>query len=189
MRKKKTATIMVASALAGLFSISAFAGAWQSDANGWWWQNDDGTYPVSSWQWLDGNNDGISECYYFNENGYMLADTTTPDGYIVNSDGAWIVNGAIQTQQAQQTQQPQNEAEAIPDVSGTYIGDGITCSIVNEGNSNYWVELSGLEKGYLPDYIGNGVFEIAGYIRYTFSGNSLTVEYPSFGEVYHLTKQ
>ena len=73
-------------------------------------------------------------------------------------------------------------------MAGTYIGSGITCSITDEGNNNYWVELSGLEKDYLPNYIGNGAFEIPGYIRYTFSGNTLTVQYMT-GETYQLVKQ
>ena len=84
-------------------AMTSFAG-WQSDANGYWWQNDDGTWPSNSWQWLDGNGDGVAECYYFDGNGYMLANTTTPDGYQVNIDGAWTVNGVVQTQGTQQNQ-------------------------------------------------------------------------------------
>ena len=53
---------------------------------------------MNSWQWLDGNNDGIAESYYFDGNGYMLANTTTSDGYTVKADGAWTVNGVVQTQ-------------------------------------------------------------------------------------------
>ncbi len=49
------------------------------------------------WQWLDGNEDGIAECYAFDREGWMYADTATPDGYTVNTDGAWAVNGAVQT--------------------------------------------------------------------------------------------
>ena len=84
-------------------TMTSFAG-WQSGMNGWWWQNDDGTYPTNTWQWLDGNGDGVAECYYFDGNGYMLANTTTPDGYQVNIDGAWTVNGVVQTQRTQQNQ-------------------------------------------------------------------------------------
>ena len=47
--------------------------------------------------WM-GMGDGVAECYYFNGDGYMLANTTTPDGYTVNADGAWTVNGVVQTQ-------------------------------------------------------------------------------------------
>lgn len=78
-------------------SFQAFAGEWKKDTTGWWWQNDNGTYPVNKWEWLDGNKDGIAECYYFNESGYCLIATTTPDNYTVNESGAWTVNGVVQT--------------------------------------------------------------------------------------------
>lgn len=81
-------------------SMTVLAAGWQQNATGWWWQNDDGSWPANSWQWLDGNRDGVAECYYFDGNGYMLANTTTPDGYMVNADGAWTVNGVVQTQGA-----------------------------------------------------------------------------------------
>ena len=48
-------------------------------------------------QTVDGNGDGVAECYYFDGNGYILANTTTPDGYQVNAGGAWIQNGAVKT--------------------------------------------------------------------------------------------
>ena len=41
--------------------------------------------------------DGIAECYYFDGSGYMLSNTTTPDGYVVNGDGAWTEGGAVKT--------------------------------------------------------------------------------------------
>ena len=53
---------LTAAAAIGVFCISmtSFAGQWRSDANGWWWQNDDGSYPTFCWQWIDGNDDGIA---------------------------------------------------------------------------------------------------------------------------------
>lgn len=78
-------------------STTVFAGTWKQDSKGWWYQNDNASYPVSQWQWIDGNNDGTAECYYFNSEGYCLINTTTPDGYTVNADGAWTINGIIQT--------------------------------------------------------------------------------------------
>ena len=58
------------------------------------------TFPTlaGQWQWQDVNGDGISECYYYDDNGNMLTNTTTPDGYIVDSNGAWVVDGVVQTQ-------------------------------------------------------------------------------------------
>jgi len=65
-------------------SIISYAGEWKSDAKGYWYQEDNGDYPVSTWRHIDGKD------YYFDSNGYMLANTTTPDGYKVGADGAWI---------------------------------------------------------------------------------------------------
>lgn len=70
-----------------------------SDANGWWWAYNNGGYPVNEWKWIDGNADGVAECYYFGPDGYMLANTMTPDGYTVDGNGAWTVNGAVQVKQ------------------------------------------------------------------------------------------
>lgn len=96
MRKK---LIMAASAalLSMMLSVPVYAGQWIQDGSGWWYQNDDGTYPSNGWNWLDG------KCYYFMPDGYCLMNTQTPDGYTVNADGAWIVDGVVQTQGASQT--------------------------------------------------------------------------------------
>lgn len=97
--KRKTIVGIVTAIITLSMSMTAFAAQWQSDANGWWYQNDDGSYPVNTWQWIDGNGDGAAESYYFNEQGYCLMNTTTPDGYTVNPAGAWTINGVVQTQQ------------------------------------------------------------------------------------------
>ena len=75
--------------------------SWQSNSTGWWYQNADGSYPANEWQQIDGswyyfNESGYMVAsiwignYYLGENGAMLTNTTTPDGYVVGSDGAWI---------------------------------------------------------------------------------------------------
>ena len=105
MKKKALFTAAVSMIFSVFMSAAAFAGQWQSDASGWWWQNDDGSYPANTWQWLDGNGDGVAECYYFDGNGYMMAAAVTPDGYTVDGNGAWTVNGVVQTQNAADTSQ------------------------------------------------------------------------------------
>lgn len=82
---------------------------------GWVTDTDGNTYylnPVSDntrgkmqtgWIWIPDAN-GVSRCYYFNPNsdgtrGKLLKDTTI-DGSTVNADGAWVVNGVVQTRQA-----------------------------------------------------------------------------------------
>ena len=91
-------TLVLTTAMTAAAGLTAFAGEWKSNDTGWWWLNDDGSNPAAEWKWLDGNKDGTFECYYFGNDGYMLSDTTTPDNYQVNKDGAWIVDGGVQLQ-------------------------------------------------------------------------------------------
>ena len=49
---------------------------------------------LTGWQWIDGN------CYYLDAQGQnegaLYRNSTTPDGFTVDSEGRWIVNGAVQ---------------------------------------------------------------------------------------------
>ena len=94
---KQFLTLSSAALLTLTASVSAFAGSWQQNVRGWWWQNNDGSYPVSRWVLLDGNRDGRAEYYYFDENGYLVTDTQTPDHRTVNSDGALIRGSSVVT--------------------------------------------------------------------------------------------
>ena len=93
---KKLILLITTMLMAVAMSLTAYAGSWQKDETGYWWQNDDGSYLADGWQWLDGNGDGIAENYYFDGNGYCLTDTVTPDGFLVDGNGAWIVDGVVQ---------------------------------------------------------------------------------------------
>src|SRR5699024_10480938 len=49
---------------------------------------------LSGWNWING------KCYYFNEThdgtfGKLMKNTMTPDGYYVNENGEWEVNGIV----------------------------------------------------------------------------------------------
>ena len=94
--RKKILTLVAAAAMTMAMSVTAFAAGWIQDSTGWWWDNGDGTWPANEWQWLDGNADGVAECYYFGADGYMLSNTVTPDGYYVRGDGAWEINSIAQ---------------------------------------------------------------------------------------------
>lgn len=100
MKKKLTAVLLTA-ILAITMSAPAFASGWMKgqgkNSEKWWYQSNNGSTYLTGWQWLDGNGDGISECYYFDYNGWLLVNTTTPDGSTVNENGAWTVNGTVQT--------------------------------------------------------------------------------------------
>ena len=101
MRNWKKVLLAVVPA-AMMFSFTAFAGQWHQDMNGWWYENEDGSYCKNGWFWLDGNEDGEAECYCFDNDGYALVSlynlSSKAAGYDVNMDGAWVENGEVQTQ-------------------------------------------------------------------------------------------
>lgn len=77
-------------------ALNVFAGEWKQDENGYWYDNGNGTYPMSGWVWIDSNADGFAEGYCFDSSGYLYINTITPDGHQVNQNGAWIVDGIVQ---------------------------------------------------------------------------------------------
>lgn len=96
MRIKRIMTATLAVTMTIALSANVFAAGWQKNDTGWWYDNGDGTWAHSGWFWLDDNQDGIAECYFFDQNGYMMSDWVSVDGFNVNSDGAWVVDGVVQ---------------------------------------------------------------------------------------------
>lgn len=112
MMKRLFAGAVCTAAVTLMLSVPAFAGQWNYTEYGWWYDWGDGTCATTGWHWIDGNNDGIAECYYFNESYYCVPWTVTPDGYLLDGNGAWSVNGVVQTQVVQpQTSQPAQQAQ------------------------------------------------------------------------------
>lgn len=64
------------------------AGQWVLQDGHWWYRRTDGSWPADGWFYLSYN--GTEQWYYFDSQGWMLSSTTTPDGYKVGADGAWI---------------------------------------------------------------------------------------------------
>lgn len=149
MNIKKIVCITALASLA--MTGTAFAGTWKGgegeNQNKWWYDNGNGSYPSNCWQWIDGNGDGTAESYYFDHNGWLLTDTTTPDGYTVNASGAWVQNGVVQTKK---TGQAVNEAKinvnANPiDYEGIYSYSGAASYVYNEQTRQY--VLCGITEG------------------------------------------
>lgn len=86
-------------------SNNAQSGYWLQDGVGWWYRNANGSYTTNGWQYIN----NIWYCFdsvgymrtgwiLYNNNWYycdlstgaMWANTTTPDGYRVDGNGAWI---------------------------------------------------------------------------------------------------
>lgn len=111
MKRKSLAGILCIVSLTVSMNITTFAGwdytngygvyvdesAWQHDGTGWKFVNPDTNMGIANtWAFIDGNEDGIAENYYFYENGYLAVNTTIDLTY-VNENGAAVVNGVIDT--------------------------------------------------------------------------------------------
>lgn len=104
---KKLLTLGLTFSLAVSAAFPALAGQWKFLEGGeswqWWYEEDDGSYPVNTWKEID------SKWYHFDENGYLdvgwhfidgkwysmedsgaMMTGTVFDGGRLGSDGAWV---------------------------------------------------------------------------------------------------
>lgn len=127
--------------LAAAAGTTAYAVGWEHDGRGWRWEKTSGQNLYRTWEWLDGNQDGIAECYYFDDYGYMLSDTTTPDGYTVNASGAWYTEEGVQRKEVEIVSIEPAPPVEFPDV--IYDENGINTEAVDmmrngrEANAKY----------------------------------------------------
>ena len=67
-------------------NASSDKGTWANDDKGWWIEYADGSYLKDAWY----QSPASGLWYYMGADGYMLTNTTTPDGYSVDGEGVWI---------------------------------------------------------------------------------------------------
>lgn len=125
MKKK---IILAAILCSCMMAGNVLAGEWKAAPSGWWYQKDDGSYFANGWQWIDGR------CYYFDPNGYCLVNTITPDGYFVDGNGAWIVNGVVQTQHVENNVQDVNNQI---NWKGIFVASDGQTIVVTATDTNY----------------------------------------------------
>lgn len=89
---KRAVTAVLTAALALSSSTAAFAGQWQQDSNGWWYQEDDQSYPSNSWKEIDG------KWYFFDGNGYIKYGWINDNGtwYFTGADGSMSTNQVVE---------------------------------------------------------------------------------------------
>ncbi len=93
-------------AFVAMAPVNVSAASWQQNTHGWWWQEDDHSYPTDTWKYIYGkwyyfNHSGYmlgegwhwinDKCYYMYAGGSMAADTWV-DGSYVDGSGAWVPN-------------------------------------------------------------------------------------------------
>ncbi len=74
---RKTKLFIATIAMSMVLSSAAMAGTWTQDTTGWYYQNDDGSYPTNSWIKENG------KLYYLKSDGYMAT------GWLTTTDGKW----------------------------------------------------------------------------------------------------
>lgn len=174
---KRFSVLFVSTALTVAMSLTALAGQWKSDNKGYWYQKDDNSYPILTWQEIDG------KWYYFNAEGYMavsqwvgnyfvgsdgamLVNTTTPDGYKVGADGAWIQNSSNSTAANNNTNNNNSNSDGLISAISRTPFDGYTV-IVNTHTKKYHIpncrdvkKIADRNLGYSKDI---AALEAAGY--------------------------
>lgn len=75
--------------------VSFTFGGTFNQLQGEFYKKDDGTYAKSEWISIDRDGDGFYEWYYFNDFGFKVFGMVS-DGYELDMDGRWVVNGQIQ---------------------------------------------------------------------------------------------
>ncbi len=97
MKQKSKLIALSAVVMSMSMSMSIFADnpvGWKQTNGTWQYVKDaSGSVYSNGWQWIDG------KCYYFDANGNMLSNTSTPDGYYVNGDGQWVYQNVVQTKE------------------------------------------------------------------------------------------
>lgn len=99
---------------------------------------------------IDGNNDGIAECYYFDETGHLWLDvfSPTPDGYFICLDGyAWAIDDIKQIQVIDE-QIAQSIKTKLPYESPA----ALSLEEVIKDNSEYYGRYEGLLPGKVYAY-------------------------------------
>lgn len=196
--------VMAGAVFSALFAGTAFAGEWVkgdgANQDRWRYDNQDGTFANSGWFWIDGNGDGIAESYCFDGEGWLYVNTTTPDGYVVNENGAWVSEGQVMTQQAEapaQTPAPTGDS-SIASVAGTYsfygariVDTGVTNTdlrkiTLNDGrvvNQNYpgSVEVTVVDENTIRLYFSQDEMFLQPDI-YTLKKNGDVFVFDSYGE-------
>lgn len=193
--KKISSVLALSFALSSFFAISAFAGSWQQTEGRWWYGYDDGSYPVSQWVWIDGDDNGEYECYYFDGQGYLITNTHSPDGYYVDANGAWVDSGTVQKKDMEETfyaranrQFRQNWIFGTYECHNEYLGAIMTIEyasdsgqiyVIIEGGMNYSPYHLGSFDGVVVNQTGNNYYAVGtggDYIRFTYNGsNSINI--------------
>ena len=170
--RSRTKMLITAAMAAGLAAATIFTanaaniadGQWctgtGADASKYWFTlaPDGSSCVANTWMWIK-DSDGVIRCYYFDANGWMLANTTV-GGEQLDANGRWVVDGAVQTK---------------TDAEVDYYTHN--AAFINSGNSNTQSQQPTQNQTQTPATTGKG-----GTIKSTGAGdNPAHMETPALG--------
>ena len=148
---KKFKIISITIALTFLMNITSYAGTWVNQSGEWFYDNGDGTNLSSGWYWVDGNYDGIAECYYFDFYGKMASNCEI-DGQRVNENGALVIDGVVQTRSSKVARFEEIKQYITEKKWTCILGDDVVdCGNYYEINKVTFVSWNGLGEGVDED--------------------------------------
>ncbi len=144
--------------LAVMFASTAFAGEWRDDEGNQFYVLNNGQQLAEGWNWIDQDGDGNLERYYFDENKYLVKNTTTLDGHQVNENGAWVKDGVVQTK-------AMNAVAPITDEDFVVSGNNDIVNEVEDHNAFTYL------KKVIPEYNPESSY----YVSFTPSDDEFSV--------------
>lgn len=111
---KRVVGIFVSVVFSLLLSMVIFASGWVKLGSNWRYQEEDGTFVVSSWKLIKTGND--YKTYYFDANGNMCTGLQSIDGaiYAFNDDGSTITNSKVDIDGEEYITRNKGLVEGIP---------------------------------------------------------------------------
>jgi hypothetical protein len=132
--KAKKIIILVVIFCLSIFKFNTYSLMVEQDPIGIYCIKDNGTRAISEWVEIDFEGDSYLEYYYFDANGYLIMNGMTPDGYMVNERGQWVVNGVIQRKSLRTGSLNKNKEEKSKDIN--------QINLKNNNNSNRNIDIS-----------------------------------------------
>lgn len=129
----------------------------------WFFFDADG-YMLTGWQRIK-DSDGMYRWYYLNPVsdgtlGACFLNTVTPDGYTVNENGAWTVDGKVQEEKAPEMNAAVSSAGTDSEKSAVTGSVTVSLSASVTTTEDKKISFSGSKKFNFPDYEGETAFDL-----------------------------
>ena len=170
---KKSICALAVGVFLTISAMNVFAGSFVQDSFGLKYDVGGGRYLEDGWAWCDPAGTGVGYSYYFAPSGYILINTVTPDGHIVDVAGRLTVDGVVMTKIIEplgyelntasylaDPRAPQSVSSSLPSIHNATLANRIISSN-NAGVTNfsyglgYYTDAIEFTEGYNPYIVFN----------------------------------